>query len=145
MNALNLWTSNAWNPAREIFSLFEDAGQTAQRTGKILFTPPVDVEETQTHFLFTFDLPGVDKNDVKIEINDNVLSVSGERKSAQSANENKGATQLLSERVQGCFVREFSLPSTVSTDNIEARYENGVLHISMPKAENAKPRQIKVV
>lgn len=104
------------------------------------FSPACDVEETDSHYLVSFDLPGVRKEDVKIELKENQLMVSGERKSDKRDN----AGRHIVERFHGSFQRLFTLPSTVDTDKVEAGYQDGVLRIAIPKAEAAKPRQIKI-
>jgi len=105
------------------------------------FSPAVDVDESDTHFLLSFDLPGVKKEDVHIELKDNILTVWGERK--DSKREGFG-NRLSIERSYGEFNRTFTLPINVDPDKIEAHYEDGVLHVVVPKAESAKPREIAV-
>jgi HSP20 family protein len=101
------------------------------------YTPVFDIDETDTHYLVNIDLPGVKKEDVKIEVRDNQLCISGERKE-----ERKGRGGY--ERSYGSFCRSFTLPSNVNGDGIEANYENGVLQISVPKAKVASGKQIPI-
>ncbi|MGZ3803407.1 MAG: Hsp20/alpha crystallin family protein [Pseudobdellovibrionaceae bacterium] len=96
------------------------------------FQPHWGVSEGKDHYLVSFDIPGVKKEDIKIEIQGNQLSVSGERQ------------REVSERVYGKFEQTFMLPPTISADKIEAHYENGVLSIALPKAEAAKGRSIQI-
>ena len=106
------------------------------------FNPAVDVIESEDHYLMTVDLPGIKKEDIKIEMNENVLTVSGERKrSTKSEDENK--TQRY-ERSYGSFTRSFSLPTTVAPEKIEAHYEDGVLNLYLPKTPVAKARTIEI-
>ncbi|MBI3554890.1 MAG: Hsp20/alpha crystallin family protein [Deltaproteobacteria bacterium] len=86
------------------------------------------------------------KENVKIEIEDNQLFVSGTREEKTAGKKDDGQRSLqLSERLYGSFSRAFGMPTTVDTGKIEAKYENGVLQIAVPKAESAKPRQVKIV
>lgn len=94
----------------------------------INFQPSCDVNETKEHYLVSFDMPGVKKEDIKIEVQGNELVISGERR----------------ERTQGKFERTFTLPSTIAAEKIEAHYENGVLNVALPKAEAAKARTIQI-
>jgi len=100
-----------------------------------------DIHETDDHYLVSFDMPGVKKEDIKIDLQGNRLIVSGERRREQS--ENRKST-LWYERSYGKFERTFVLPSIVEADKIEAQYEDGVLNVALPKAEKAKPRQIQI-
>jgi len=150
----DLWQSSQWAPSREIARLHRDIDQMfdsflssgSQATGSqvgssIDFSPPCDVDETDTHFLVSFDLPGVSKNDVKIEVRDNQLLVSGERKE-EHKEEKKNRVSI--ERIHGAFQRAFALPARVDADRVEALYENGVLKIAIPKSEVARPKQIEI-
>lgn len=141
-NTLNLWSLEPWNSFRDLDQVFEnfisrrDQGRTP--TG---FSPSVDIEESQTHYTLNFDLPGISQDDLKIEVRDQELIVSGERK-VETKKENTNF--LVVERRSGNFQRSFTLPAITDTNKIEAHYQDGVLKISIPKAEEAKPRQIKV-
>ncbi|KYG66402.1 hypothetical protein AZI86_04950 [Bdellovibrio bacteriovorus] len=112
--------------------------QPAQRS----FTPAVDVSESAEHYLMTVDLPGFKKDDIKIEMNDNVLTISGERRRETTVDEEKKTHRF--ERSYGSFTRSFSLPTTVSGDKIEANYEDGVLSLYLPKTPVAKARTIQI-
>lgn len=102
------------------------------------FSPAVDIEEKDGKYLVSADLPGMKKEEIKIDLEDNVLTISGER-----SNESKGEGKYI-ERVYGKFLRSFTLPSQVEPDQIEAHFENGVLQITLPKAESARSRAIKI-
>jgi len=134
MRHLSLWNDNPWRSLSDLQRIFD---QGASRTEDIYFQPSVDVEEDENKFLLSFDLPGVSKKDINIEVHENQLYVTGERKS-------ESKTRSHSERVYGKFQRVLTLPTNVNTDRIEAKYEDGVLTLEVPKAENAKPRQIKI-
>jgi HSP20 family protein len=106
------------------------------------FQPSCDVNETKDHYLVSFDMPGVKKEDIKIEVQGNELVISGERR--RELREQEGEATLRLERSYGKFERTFTLPSTIATEKIEAHYENGVLNVALPKAEVAKGRTIQI-
>lgn len=152
MNELSLWPENEFrNPLRGLVRMQRDmdrlmdgffgSDRQAARTDELSFCPSCDIEETDNHYLLSLDLPGVSKNDVNIELRDNQLIVSGERKQ-QHKKETKA--RFSEERVYGKFMRSFTLPSEVNADKVEANFADGVLHIALPKAESVKPRQIKI-
>jgi HSP20 family protein len=103
--------------------------------------PAVDVLESKDSYLIRAELPGLKKEDIKVEVKDGTLVLSAERKSEKPA---EGVEYRHLERVNAKFWRSFSLPETVKHDGIEATYKDGVLEINVPKAEEAKPRQIEV-
>ena len=107
-----------------------------------IFQPRCDVNETKDHYLVSFDMPGVKKEDIKIEVQDNELVISGERQ--REVREKNTEVTLRHERLYGKFKRTFTLPSTIASDKIEAHYENGVLNVALPKAENVKGRTIQI-
>jgi HSP20 family protein len=102
---------------------------------------PTDVSEDQNTLRITMELPGVDPSDVRLSLENNILTIRGEKK--QQAEENNERVHRF-ERTYGMFERTFALPNTVDPERIEARYENGVLFVEIPKAERAKPREIRV-
>lgn len=104
-------------------------------------TPPLDVSETENDYVVKVSLPGVKPEDVKITVQGNMLSIRGEAKSEE---ERKGEHWHIRERKFGAFQRTLSLGSPVASDQAEARYENGVLTLTLPKAEESKPKQIKI-
>lgn len=106
------------------------------------FQPSCDINETKDHYLVSFDMPGVKKEDIKIEMQGNQLVISGERQ--REVKEEDGEATLRHERVYGKFERTFVLPTSINADKIEAHYENGVLNVALPKAESAKGRTIQV-
>lgn len=106
------------------------------------FLPACEVSETEDHFLMSLDIPGMKKENIKIEISNNLLTISGERKREKEIND-QGKIQRL-EKAYGFFKRSFTLPVSVDETKVEALYEDGVLELYLPKVETAKPRQIEV-
>ena len=106
--------------------------------------PSVDILETENELILKADVPEVDLKDIDIQIENGTLSLRGERKFEKTANDNgKGGYHRI-ERSYGSFERFFTLPDTVEADKVKADYKNGVLTVTLPKKEIAKPRQIKV-
>ena len=105
------------------------------------WTPAVDVREGNESFVFTADLPGLDKGDVDVTFEDKVLTISGDR--ALDESDDSGPIRRL-ERRYGKFSRSFSLPGQVDADQVEGSFSNGVLTVRVPKAEAAKARKIKL-
>ena len=103
--------------------------------------PPVDIRETDDSFEFTAELPGLGKDDVTITIEEKVLTIAGERKWDEEETKNDYHRV---ERAYGSFSRSFTLPSVVDAEKVAAKFKNGVLTVSVPKAEEVKPRQIKI-
>jgi HSP20 family protein len=111
------------------------AGNGNRVTG---FTPLVDVDETEEEYRLKVDLPGVRAGDVNVEVNENVLSISGTRVAQET-----GHAQFV-ERPYGSFVRTLTLPQGIDSDSIEADYENGVLELRIPKPAEQKPKKITI-
>jgi HSP20 family protein len=105
------------------------------------FGPAVDLYEEKDNFVLRAELPGMSKEEISLEIIDNTLILSGERK---LASEKKDDEHPVREMGQGRFTRSIELPSEVQSDKIQARYENGILTITLPKKEEAKPKQITI-
>jgi len=105
------------------------------------WTPAVDIFETENELILKADLPGVDMNDVSVEIENGTLTLKGERKFETDQKE-VGYHRL--ERSYGSFARYFSVPDSVDTEKVRADYSKGVLTVTLPKKEVAKPRNIKV-
>jgi len=103
--------------------------------------PAVDVRETAACFSISFELPGIEKEDVSVEVHDNVLTVKGEKK-ATEATEDERRHHV--ERVYGSFIRAFTLPNDVTSDAVKANFRNGVLTVEIPKAEERKPKLVKI-
>lgn len=106
------------------------------------FQPSCDVNEANDHYMVSFDTPGVNKEDIKIEVQGNHLVISGERQ--RELKEEDGKATLRHERVYGKFERTFVLPTSINADKIEAHYENGVLNIALPKADTPRGRTIQI-
>ncbi len=122
--------------------LFEDSvnrllSQPAARP----WAPSVDIFETENDLVLKADLPGIEQKDVDIQIENGTLSLRGERK---FQNEKKDGGFHRVERGYGSFARYFALPDSVDPEKVKAEYKNGVLTVTLPKKEVAKPRQIKV-
>jgi HSP20 family protein len=118
-------------------SVFPEQGSVITST---LFAP-TDVSEDANALQITMELPGVRSEDVRLSLENNILTIRGEKR--QELDENNERVHRF-ERVYGVFERTFALPSTVDPDRIEARFENGVLVVRIPKAERARPREIQV-
>jgi len=105
------------------------------------WTPGLDVYDEKDHFMVNVELPGLKKEEIELSFQDGALSISGERKSAV---ENKEGQTFRSERYFGKFQRSVTLPATVDSSKISASYKDGILSVTLPKAEEAKPKQIAV-
>jgi HSP20 family protein len=105
------------------------------------WAPAVDIFETEQNLVVKADLPDIKPEELDIRVENNILTIRGERKFEKKVNENN---YLRVERSYGSFSRSFSLANTVNTEAIHADYRNGVLTLSIPKREEAKPKQIKV-
>ena len=105
------------------------------------WTPAVDILETENELLLKMDVPEVEMKDIDIRLENNTLTVKGERKFTQPA---KGNGYHRIERSYGMFARSFTVPNTLDTEHVRADYRNGVLTVTLPKKELAKPRSIKV-
>ena len=105
------------------------------------WSPAVDIYETENELVLKADVPDVDPKDIDVRVENQTLTISGERKFEQE-NASKGFHRI--ERSYGSFVRSFAVPNTFDTENISAGFKNGVLSVSLPKKEAAKPRQVKV-
>ena len=105
------------------------------------WTPAVDIFEKGDDLVIRAEIPGVEKSDIEVRVEDNTLVLKGERKQEQGFEEHN-AYRL--ERSYGSFVRSFRLPKTVDPSGISAEYRAGVLEVTLPKAEEAKPKQIEI-
>jgi HSP20 family protein len=105
------------------------------------WTPALDLYEEKDNLIVKTELPGMKKEDINISLHGDLLTISGERK-FERKNKKEGACR--SERFEGRFNRVFTLPATVNADKITASYANGILTIALPKAEEAKPKQIPI-
>lgn len=105
------------------------------------FSPKVNVAERDDAISLTFELPGMEKSDIKVLVKDSVLTVSGERK---IENEVKSDDYFRSEISSGAFSRSFDLPDTIKTDGVQADYKNGLLHVVLTKKEELQPKEIEI-
>jgi len=127
-----------------INDLFDESisrGRTVPSATTGVWLPPVDILESKDAYLIRAELPGMKKEDFNLEVNDGTLTLSGERKAEALSS---GVEYQRAERVNGRFSRSFYLPQTVKQDGIKATYRDGILEIHVPKAEEAKPRQIAI-
>jgi len=136
------------NPARNLFNLndfdrvFEDLFHTRTlEPGNVEIHPRINVEENENEWIISAELPGVAKKDVQINFQDNVLTISGEKKFEK---EDKQKNFHRVERSFGKFSRSFNINSPIITDKIEAEFKDGVLAVTLPKAEEAKPKLINI-
>ena len=122
---------------------FEDAfsRMLSEPQGNRPWAPAVDIFETENELVLKADLPDVDQNDIDVRVENQTLTLSGERRFEQQEN-GKGYHRI--ERSYGRFSRSFAVPNTFDTEKIQAGFRNGVLTVTLPKKEAAKPRQIKV-
>ncbi|MFQ5526208.1 MAG: Hsp20/alpha crystallin family protein [Thermoanaerobaculia bacterium] len=116
-------------------------GSLATRSGRDGWVPAVDVRESDDAFVFTAELPGLAKEDVAITLEENVLTLTGERKFENE--ETKNEFRRI-ERSYGRFTRSFTLPHEVDSEKVEAKYGEGILTVTIPKAEKTKPRKIEI-
>ena len=142
---LTIFPSDTLNMQREINRMFESFfhGIPGEESSFVssAWTPAVDIAEHDNEYILKMELPGVSKDDVKISMQNNVLAVQGEKKQEK---ESKGSNYHRVERTYGAFQRFFTLPSTVKADRIDASCANGILNIKLPKADEAKSKQIEV-
>lgn len=127
------------NQVNRLFQDFSRGSDELSTTGT--FVPATDVYEDEHNITLKLEVPGVSEKDLDIRLENNTLTVRGERKFEK---EEKEENFRRVERQYGTFVRSFTLPSTVDSDNINASYDKGVLSITMPKRAEAKPKQIQV-
>ncbi len=142
-----------WDPAREIDGLQSDMNRlfdtffqgrgagSAGRQPQQRWVPAMDLTETEHEYVLRADLPGVPSEGVEIEVKDNVLTISGERK---SEHEDTGEGFYRMERLFGRFSRSLDLPSGIDVDAVGASFANGVLEVRIPKPEQAKARKVRI-
>jgi HSP20 family protein len=136
-----------WEPFREIAQLQGDMGRLfnglleGQSRSSQAWVPPLDVWETDAELVYAFDLPGMSESEIQIEVQDDTLSISGER-SRKTLQESDRYFRY--ERRYGNFARAVGLPAGIDESKIAASYVNGVLEVRVPKPEEAKPRRIQL-
>jgi len=142
MNRLELPFRGATTLQEQINRVFGDVvGRTGEESNLTPWAPSVDIYETENELVVKADLPDVNPQDLDIRVENNILTIRGERKFETKVNEEN---YLRIERAYGSFSRSFSLANSVKSEAIKADYQNGVLTLSLPKREEAKPKQIKV-
>jgi len=114
---------------------------TFEKDSDVAWIPRVDVNESDKEITIDVELPGIDRKDVKVEVRDNTLTISGERKSERKTEEENCC---VAERHYGRFERSFTLTDTVDANNISAKYKDGVLSLALPKTEKAIPKEIAI-
>jgi HSP20 family protein len=142
-------TISRWDPSRttsalqeQVNRLFEDAFRVRSDESSVTtWAPAVDIIENENELVLKADLPAINEKDLDIRIENNTLTIRGERKFDK---EEKEKNYLRVERAYGAFTRSFSLPNTINTDAIRAEYKNGVLTVQMPKRAESKPKQVKI-
>jgi HSP20 family protein len=141
-----------WNPARDLmrvreemnrlFSQFFREGDGEEGTWVTgMWTPPVDIHETDEALILKAELPGFSKDDVHIELHDNRLTLRGERKHETEVKEEQYHRR---ERAYGSFHRAFLLPATIDQDQVKASFKDGILELRLPKSEKAKPKRVAI-
>ncbi len=141
-----------WDPFREMSSLQERMNRLIsdyrfrapfgeEELAQGSWIPPVDIHETKEAIVLNIELPGVTKEDIQLEVKDSTLTIRGEKKVEKDVKEENFHRM---ERTYGAFMRAFTLPSMVRQESVKARFKDGVLEVTLPKAEEAKPKQIKV-
>lgn len=141
-----------WEPAAELNtiqnemnrlfnSLFDTPGRASASDPARRWIPAMDLVETEDHYVLHADLPGLSEKDVNIEVESNVLTISGERRTEHK--DEKGGYRRI-ERAYGTFSRSLTLPEGVNPEAVEARFDRGVLEIRIPKPEQIKPRKVTI-
>jgi HSP20 family protein len=131
-----------WNMEDEINRMFEQFGKPfgwVADQGR--YAPAMDVRETDEAYIVEADVPGMKKDDVHIEVADNVLTIKGERKDEK---EEKDKNYHRVERLFGSFARSVALPAGIDAGKVSAKFDNGVLTVTLPKPEERKPRRVEV-
>ena len=136
-----------FTPAPRLLDVHDEVGRLLDGAFSLLpanstWLPAVDVEEAESGFTLKMDVPGIKPEDVKVRVVDDVLTIEGERKLERVADD-KGRTHR-SERLAGSFSRSFALRTPVAAAGIKATYKDGVLEVTLPRAAEAMPREIKV-
>jgi len=138
-----------WEPFRDLVGiqerlnrlLSESAGHASIDEAYGAWVPPVDIFEKGDHLVIRAEVPGVDRNDMDIRVESGVLQMRGERKADPDIAEK---TAYRRERAYGSFTRSFTLPTTVDASKVSAKYQDGVLEVTIPKAESAKPKKVHI-
>lgn len=138
-----------WAPFRDMLNIQDEMNRlfntyfakSSDKEEGMVWHPFVDISESNNEITVTAEVPGMTKEDIKVSIQDNVLTLSGEKKQEKQG---KGKNYHRIERAFGVFERSFSLPVSVQSDKVKAAYKDGILTITLPKSEEAKPKEISV-
>ncbi len=142
-----------WDPFKDLLSIQDRMNrlfdETLTRTGRGegeelargVWSPAVDIYETDESIVLKAELPGIDKKEVSIEVKGNMLILKGERKFEKEIKEENYHRM---ERAYGSFQRTFTLPNIIKKENVKAKYKDGILEITLPKVKEAKPKHVKV-
>jgi HSP20 family protein len=130
-----------WSPFRAFADIERDLDRAWNGNGNSPWMPAVDVRETENAYLVEADLPGLKKEDIDVQVHDNIVTIRGERKQEEQEDKDRYARF---ERRYGRFERSFRLSDRIDTGKVEASYRDGVLRLELAKREEAKPRQIEV-
>ncbi len=130
-----------WNPYREMDRFFNTLYGAENENINTCWTPAVDIYEADENFVITAALPGLAQSDITVNVENNVLTISGERHLENSETKDKYSRV---EQMYGSFSRSFTLPNTVDVEKIEATMAKGVLKVTLPKSEQSKARTIEV-
>lgn len=131
-----------WDPFREFFGNRQSMARFGTDEGAFgAWAPAVDIFEKNGDLMIRAELPGVDRDDIDVDVEDNKLTISGERKQEEELSEEHTYRM---ERFYGRFVRSFQLPKTIDATKIAASFRDGVLELRLPKAEQARPRKISI-
>jgi HSP20 family protein len=144
MNSITRWDPfRNLNAFQDQFNRIVESTLKANQDNSALTTwaPAVDIYETENELVLKADLPDVNEKDIDVRVENNMLTIRGERKFEESVKEDN---YLRIERAYGSFSRSFSLPNTVSTEAIKANYKDGVLSVELPKRAESKPKQVKI-
>lgn len=143
---------SVWNPLREMEDMFQRytratgrglvSGDIDTDLGFAEWSPTVDIEESDDSYLIRADIPGVDKKDIDVRLENGVLSITGEKRVEKETG--KGTKLHRTERYCGSFARRFTLPTAIKADKVDASYKDGVLSLIIPKAEEVKSKAIDI-
>ncbi len=139
-----------WTPERNMFNIFDEVEQMMHQAfgnslengnSRLSYSPLMNVSETESDYLVMMDLPGVEKKDVDVNLKNGILTVSGERKTSEKSDENN---RIWHETTYGTFSRSFEFTSDIVEEKIKAKFNNGILSITIPKAEEIKSAVKKI-
>jgi HSP20 family protein len=145
LNSVTRWNPSVAylnrEPFARMFESFFNGAQPEEEVSNRNWVPPVDIQETEEGYRLLAELPGLTREDITITLENNVLRLAGERKFERDV---KKESFHRVERTYGTFSRAFTLPHQVRSEGVQAAFANGVLTITVPKAEQAKPRKIEI-